>query len=188
MDEPSLLPLGACTGCGGTVISVLGQKRRRWCSGGCRSSWNHRRMMAERPIACRVYFGRCPECDVPWCSPTGSTKYCSVACRTVYLNRRRLANGGTRKYVERRRVRKNQAPSEKIERLVVGERDGWVCWLCEELVDPALSYPDPKSLSVDHVVPLSRGGSHTYANVRAAHLDCNVKRGAGADAPMTEVA
>jgi 5-methylcytosine-specific restriction endonuclease McrA len=60
----------------------------------------------------------------------------------------------------------------------VFERDGWTCGLCSEPVDPALSWPDPQSASLDHVLPLSRGGSHTMANVQLAHLGCNVEKGA----------
>ena len=69
---------------------------------------------------------------------------------------------------------------ETADRFVVADRDGWQCWLCTEAIDPQLKYPDPGSLSVDHVVPLAQLGPHAYRNVRAAHLTCNVKRGAPA--------
>jgi 5-methylcytosine-specific restriction endonuclease McrA len=57
------------------------------------------------------------------------------------------------------------------------DRDDWVCWLCELAIDPELHWPDGASRSVDHVVPLSRGGDDTAANKRAAHLRCNIARG-----------
>jgi 5-methylcytosine-specific restriction endonuclease McrA len=47
-------------------------------------------------------------------------------------------------------------------------------------VDKRLAWPDPKSASLDHVRPISRGGSHTYFNVQLAHLTCNLKKGKGA--------
>jgi len=59
---------------------------------------------------------------------------------------------------------------------VVGERDGWRCF-CRRRINRLLTYPHPRSPSVDHIEPLSLGGEHTYANVRIAHLDCNVRRG-----------
>ena len=37
------------------------------------------------------------------------------------------------------------------------------------------------SVSLDHVVPLSRGGSHTLGNVRCAHLICNIRKGSKFD-------
>ncbi len=40
------------------------------------------------------------------------------------------------------------------------------------------AWPDPKSASIDHVVPWSRGGAHTRGNVQAACLDCNLRKGA----------
>lgn len=59
------------------------------------------------------------------------------------------------------------------------ERDGWRCDICKHKIRTALTYPHPKSRSIDHVVPLSEGGDDTAANKRAAHLDCNMSRGAG---------
>jgi 5-methylcytosine-specific restriction endonuclease McrA len=34
------------------------------------------------------------------------------------------------------------------------------------------------SLSIDHIIPRSQGGSHKIDNLRAAHLLCNSQRGA----------
>jgi len=60
----------------------------------------------------------------------------------------------------------------------VFERDGWRCRLCGELVDRTKQAPHPRSPSVDHIVPLAKGGAHTYANVQCAHFGCNSKKGA----------
>ncbi|MBV8520969.1 MAG: HNH endonuclease [Acetobacteraceae bacterium] len=35
----------------------------------------------------------------------------------------------------------------------------------------------PLLVSVDHVIPLARGGLHRYENVACAWLECNVKKG-----------
>ena len=76
-----------------------------------------------------------------------------------------------------RRARERNAPSvESVNRLVVAERDGWICQLCGEPIDAALEYPDPGYLNVDHVVPLSKGGGHTYSNVQASHAVCNNRK------------
>lgn len=74
---------------------------------------------------------------------------------------------------QRRRARKAGANCESFRTLDIYERDGWICGICEKPVDRELRYPDPKSASLDHVVPLSLGGDHTRANVRLAHLKCN---------------
>jgi 5-methylcytosine-specific restriction endonuclease McrA len=76
----------------------------------------------------------------------------------------------------RRRARARLATAEKIDRQKVGERDGWRCF-CGKKIDPILKSPHPMSQSLDHIVPISDGGDHTYANVRIAHRLCNTRRG-----------
>ena len=44
----------------------------------------------------------------------------------------------------------------------------------------------PKYPSLEHVEPLSRGGSHTPSNLRIACISCNVKRGTRTDWPSFE--
>jgi hypothetical protein len=50
------------------------------------------------------------------------------------------------------------------------------CCLCDQPIDMALSYPDRMSWSLEHLTPLSLGGSHTRDNVAESHLRCNVLR------------
>ena len=69
---------------------------------------------------------------------------------------------------------------EPIVNAEIFERDGWVCQLCDAPVDCLLSYPDPGSASLDHIMPLSRGGHHVRSNVQLAHLFCNLSKGARA--------
>jgi 5-methylcytosine-specific restriction endonuclease McrA len=74
----------------------------------------------------------------------------------------------------RRRMRMEQArTAEVFAPLDVHTRDGWTCQLCQLPIDPEVAWPDPMSPSVDHIVPLSRGGLHSMANVQSAHLGCN---------------
>lgn len=67
---------------------------------------------------------------------------------------------------------------ERIGRDEIGDRDGWICGLCEEAVDQDLRYPDPMSGSLDHRVPIVAGGRHTRDNLQLAHLGCNLSKGA----------
>jgi 5-methylcytosine-specific restriction endonuclease McrA len=34
-------------------------------------------------------------------------------------------------------------------------------------------------MSLDHLVPVSKGGAHIATNLRLAHLQCNIRRGPG---------
>lgn len=71
-----------------------------------------------------------------------------------------------------RRARVRSAPVvERISREYVWARDGGVCHLCGLPADRA-------TWEVDHVVPLSRGGEHSYRNVAVSHRVCNRKKGA----------
>ena len=46
-----------------------------------------------------------------------------------------------------------------------------------EPINARVHFPDPQCATLDHVVPIARGGGHTRANVQAAHLGCNLKKG-----------
>lgn len=94
--------------------------------------------------------------------------------RTVYTEAKRSAD-------QRRRALKLGATVEKFKSVEVFERDGWICGLCGDPVDRTLSWPHPQSASLDHVLPLSRGGPHSKANTQLAHLTCNVIKGARID-------
>lgn len=78
----------------------------------------------------------------------------------------------------RRRALKAGAGAVDFSPADVFERDGWVCGICCELVDPDTAWPDPRSASLDHIVPLSKGGTHSPDNAQCAHLVCTVSKGA----------
>ena len=72
----------------------------------------------------------------------------------------------------RRRAARYGVESERISRPELYKRDGGICGLCKKsttLLDA----------SIDHIIPISRGGPHTWANVQLAHKDCNRRRGVG---------
>lgn len=73
----------------------------------------------------------------------------------------------------RYRSNKRGAWVEDVSRKVVLERDGWICHLCEDGIPKDVTYPHHLYGSLDHVIPLSKGGTHEYANVKAAHFLCN---------------
>lgn len=75
-----------------------------------------------------------------------------------------------------RRMRVQAATVEDFAPRDVYERDAWVCQLCQLLIDPGVAWPDPMSPSVDHRVPLAKGGEHSMANAQAAHLGCNSRK------------
>ena len=63
-------------------------------------------------------------------------------------------------------------------------RDHPNCHICGEPIDYSLRYPNPKSYVVDHVTPLTRGGTDTLDNKAAAHRDCNRAKSNKTHAPI----
>lgn len=56
----------------------------------------------------------------------------------------------------------------------VAKRDGLVCWICGKPCIPGSDKDDCPS--VDHVIPIYKGGTDTFDNVRIAHRGCNRDR------------
>lgn len=51
-------------------------------------------------------------------------------------------------------------------------RDGKRCQICKKPMDRS-------EVTLDHIIPLSLGGTHQDSNVQIAHHRCNSSRGAG---------
>lgn len=68
----------------------------------------------------------------------------------------------------------------KGEAVDIFDRDGGICQICGEPVERIALHPrDAKDksvarhMSIDHIVPVSRGGSHDPSNLRLVHRGCN---------------
>jgi 5-methylcytosine-specific restriction endonuclease McrA len=62
-------------------------------------------------------------------------------------------------------------------RAAVLERDGMVCYLCGQAIDPSLPGQHAFALTLDHVQPRTAGGRDTLDNLRPAHRRCNSEKG-----------
>jgi len=140
----------------------------------------------------------CAECGAEFLGDKRQTLHCSPACKkagkrradleyqAMYPDRHSEANRKWRqrypdKVREKARVyraRKMNATVEPVSEGAIFQRDQWTCGICGQIIDPARKYPDPMSPSIDHIVPLFRGGAHSPANCQASHLRCNVRKGA----------
>lgn len=160
------LPVHVCVQCGETWTST--HKRSKFCSSKCVNKHTD----LHNPI-------RCSESD---CDRGVRAKgMCSMHWRRKARadgrespdawSERRKAN------YHKRRAQKLGTQVEDLRPIDIYERDIWLCGLCMTPVDPESAWPDPMSPSLDHILPLSRGGTHTYENVQLAHLTCNVSKG-----------
>ena len=49
-----------------------------------------------------------------------------------------------------------------------------ICAICGKPVDFSLKFPDPMSPTIDHIIPIAKGGHPSdLANMQLAHLACN---------------
>lgn len=114
----------------------------------------------------------CKECHEEYYSVSRNV-FCSNEC----MNRH---NNSTKKNLKRKRISENGV-TENITLTSLIKRDKNVCHLCGGKCDrkdytltnqgyfiAGESYP-----SIDHVIPVSKGGTHTWDNVKLAHMSCN---------------
>ena len=73
--------------------------------------------------------------------------------------------------------------AETVSCIDVFDRDNWTCQLCHRQVlrrakrSARTGRLHPRTASIDHIVPLSRGGAHSERNCQCACLRCNVRKG-----------
>lgn len=109
----------------------------------------------------------CPECGKIFegTGVQGGKRYCSDACR------KRKQNRGHDRRLNRCNIRDNSITLKKLY-----ERDGGVCQIC----GAKLSFSgDPNSdeyPSIDHIIPISKGGDHVWNNVQLACRRCNTEK------------
>lgn len=146
----------------------------QWGQGACRPCINaravDRRKANPAPRKAHTPFD-CAHCGMRFMGNKKQVKYCSRTCADADRNR---ANW---KYLTARRARLRDAFVESFDRLEIFERDEWMCGICGCAIDPSVEWPDPQSASLDHILPIARGGTHSRANAQASHLTCNVRKG-----------
>ena len=103
-------------------------------------------------------------------------------CATV-TRRIKCGNRGSALCRERRSRIKRERGSQRHDPALIFERDGYICQLCGQPTLPdapsiqkGRRVAHPLSPSVDHIVPMARGGRHRLSNLQCAHLRCNVAK------------
>lgn len=98
-------------------------------------------------------------------------KFCSPACnkRSDEAKASRLAA----------KMRRRAAKVEAVNPIKVFDRDQWRCRLCGVRTPKRLrgTYED-RAPELDHIIPISMGGEHSYRNVQCACRKCNHAKGA----------
>ena len=87
-----------------------------------------------------------------------------------YRNQEERQSKMRMKYHERQAMKKEQDYDADITREGLMWRDKGICGICKKPV----AWGDD---SIDHIIPVSRGGPHKWDNVQLAHLKCNISKG-----------
>ena len=115
--------------------------------------------------------GTCARCGEPFVAIRqtfeSAYRYCSQIC-------------GKREGNSLRRVRKKNAYVADVRRYDIFVRDDWRCHICNRKVSKVQQVPHPRAATLDHLIPLAKGGTHEPANVATACFECNYLKCDGA--------
>jgi len=147
---------GPCETCG---VAVVG--RRRWCAASCEMEWR-RYGGAARPKS------------------TG----CKVCGSIIDLTARRKDGRRQRADIKVCADCRRRMGRSRVNVPFVYHRDGPRCGICGDDVDVTIrrGADAVRCASVDHIVPLARGGTDDPSNLQLAHLGCNQRKAANTDA------
>lgn len=141
-----------CPRCGATFWPwAKGRHPRKFC---CKAI---RKQYIPRPPVARL----CAFCGCEFLA-RGIRIYCSARCQKQAYNQRH--------YLRRRGMRWKQNPIPLAE---IYKRDAGICGLCRQRVSRRFKPNHPRSATIDHIVPISKGGPHVRSNVQLAHYGCN---------------
>lgn len=120
----------------------------------------------------------CDECGEIFTSTRTGIKYCSDKC----LKKR---NNRVKELMRRKKIFINGSVDRDISLEKLIKRDNNTCYLCGDECDTNDYTKDAngsfivgkKYPSIEHVIPISKGGTHSWDNVKLAHHYCNtIKR------------
>ena len=103
--------------------------------------------------------------------------YCSDICKANMKKEKRKA----RKRLREAKAKKNGKIEWNISLEKLIQRDEGICKICGRQVDTEDYYYTDEGYfiagdnypSIDHIIPLAKGGTHTWNNIQLAHRHCN---------------
>lgn len=167
-DTPKAGP--TCRSCRAPVHGEVAMYEKRGCRcDRCRGAKNEAmrqyaaaRRESGRPVG-RVKRDSCEFCGTPYIG-TRDSHYCSAECA-------KKAQGWDGVSARSRKLKASV-------RVRILDRDGMTCQLCFSPLRPDEEPTHPRYPNIDHIMPVSHGGSDGEDNLRAACRQCNVSRGA----------
>jgi hypothetical protein len=166
-----------CKICGKAYIAIAGC----FCSDECRKESARRKGIASdraqfvpRQYTCRqcgeTHTTRAGECD--------RGIFCSRRCKRKWSNKQKDSNN-------RQRVRRYGGVYHAVKPIAIFERDNWTCRKCGKKTPKRLRGTcNKRAPELDHIIPLSLGGSHIAINLQCLCRQCNGDKGAKAEAQL----
>lgn len=112
----------------------------------------------------------CPDCGIRYCRVFGHPGPMPV-CPDCAVERAKM-HARTQRGVRRARLR--SVLVDRVDPSKVFKTDGWRCYLCGCYTPKSLRGTiEPNAPELEHVIPLSKGGEHSYANTRCSCRSCN---------------
>ena len=152
-----------CLDCGVPLVSNGNRKRCYRCAAAAKHAYSVKRSsLLYKPSPKKERS--CVECSRKFVSGYSRQRYCSRRCGE--------AEGNRQDQYRRRRLLKSKWVAGVTLRYVI-KRDGGRCQRCGVKCIKRGKRYDPRRPTLDHIVPLSRGGGHTPENVQLACWRCN---------------
>lgn len=106
-----------------------------------------------------------------------------TAAKRVCARCAKVKSRSVRKHSQRARL--YGGAYETVDPLKVFARDKWKCQLCGTATPKRLrGTVDMAAPELDHIIPLSKGGDHSYLNTQCACRSCNISKGSRAMGQM----
>ena len=126
----------------------------------------------------KPYEHTCVICGSVYMSAKDTTKYCSKVCYRKAQDIRKKEKIGrySSSYHVARAIAYGCEYEHGIRLHKLIRRDHNICQICGkpcDVNDKRYGTSGPLYPSIDHIIPLAKGGSHTWGNVQLAHIICN---------------
>lgn len=119
-----------------------------------------------------IAYGECICCHNKFVSRYDDELFCSKECFDKYCHS--LSHDMKRSFYKFYNGENGEVDSISLNDVYV--RDKGVCKLCGKKTLPPGTEMCGESPSVDHILPLSKGGTNTWDNVQLAHVKCNTEK------------
>ena len=132
---------------------------------------NQRKRRAEMALPKAKPIVKCRVCGQWFYGKSKTSCICSDECRRKAENHRYTL----KKDARRRKAQTKETKTITLQKLF--KRDGGICWICGKPCDITAHYNANNYPSVDHLLPISKGGKDEWSNIKLAHRICNTLRG-----------